>query len=139
MYISGPPSFNTASQSLDYKVAAPHFDDKGVANVGTYNLVISSEVARCIYGFSNAPISATVSILSSDGTSQVATTVVNEKNGWLYLSAAGYGYSSPTVRVKLTQTAAPTAKSVTITCVKGKVSKKVSGTKPTCPAGFKKK
>ena len=153
MSVSGPPSFNSSTQSLDYKVAAPHFDDKGAPNIGTYNLVISSEVARCIYGFSSAPISATISIVSADGTAQVATTVVREKSGWIYLSAAGYGYSSPTVRVKLSQEAAvavaptPAATAVptkvqartTITCVKGKVTKKVTAVKPTCPAGYKKK
>jgi hypothetical protein len=136
MYISGPPSFNSATQSLDYKVAAPHFDNNGKENIGTYNLVLSSEAARCIYGFTKAPISATVSIVSSDGTAQVATTLVREKDGWLYLSAAGYGYSSPTVRVSLTQAK---AKKTTITCVKGKSSKKVSAVNPKCPAGFKKK
>jgi hypothetical protein len=31
------------------------------------------------------------------------------------------------------------AKVSTITCVKGKISKKVTGSKPVCPAGFKKK
>jgi hypothetical protein len=31
------------------------------------------------------------------------------------------------------------AKRITITCVKGKTSKKVTGTAPKCPAGFKKK
>jgi len=140
MYVSGPPTFNSATQSLDYKVAAPHFDNNGTPNIGTYNLVLSSDAARCIYGFSKAPISATISIVSADGTSQIATTVVREKDGWLYLSAAGYGYSSPTVRVKLSQTAEKSmiTKS-TITCAKGKVSKKVTAEKPTCPAGYKKK
>jgi len=33
----------------------------------------------------------------------------------------------------------PAAKAVTITCVKGKTSKKVTAVKPKCPAGFKKK
>ena len=173
MYISSPPVFNKEAQSLDYKVSSPHFDENGKLNVGNYNLVLSSEAARCLYGFSKAPISATVSIVSSDGTSQVATTAVTEKNGWLYLSAAGYTYSSPTVRVKLTQeapapvptpTPTPTvvatpeltptpvevaapapilkpvaAKKMTITCVKGKVVKKVTAVKPVCPKGYKKK
>jgi hypothetical protein len=40
---------------------------------GMYNLVIKSDVARCIYGFSAAPVKATISIVSSDGTAQVAT------------------------------------------------------------------
>jgi hypothetical protein len=105
MYISAPPVFNEATQSLDYKVSSPHFDDKGKLNVGNYNLVLSSEAARCLYNFSKAPISATVSIVSSDGTSQVATSSVIEKDGWLYLSANGFTFSSPTVRVKLTQEA----------------------------------
>ena len=167
MYISSPPTFNVATQSLDYKVSAPHFDEKGGANIGNYNLVLSSATARCIYGFSSAPISANVSVISSDGTTQVATTVVKEKDGWLYLSAAGYGYSNPTVRVKLTQEATPAVtnsqstttpatssvtnvkptvapkpvvvKKTTITCVKGKVSKKITAVNPTCPSGYKKK
>jgi hypothetical protein len=140
MYVSGPPTFNAATQSLDYKVAAPHYDNNGTPNIGTYNLVLSSEAARCIYGFSKAPISATISIVSADGTAQIATTIVREKDGWIYLSAAGYGYSSPTVRVKLSQTVEKTAiTKSTITCTKGKVSKKVTAEKPTCPAGYKKK
>jgi hypothetical protein len=154
MYVSAPPTFNAITQTLDYKVSSPHFDEKGGSNVGNYNLVLSSEAARCLYKFSKAPISATISIVSSDGTAQVATTTVNEKNGWLYLSANGFNYSAPTVRVKLTQevekpfatpspsaSAAPVAvaKKTTITCVKGKTSKKVTAIKPVCPTGFKKK
>jgi hypothetical protein len=30
-------------------------------------------------------------------------------------------------------------KKITITCIKGKVTKKVTGTKPKCPSGFKRK
>ena len=33
----------------------------------------------------------------------------------------------------------PAAKKTTITCVKGKTTKKVTGVKPKCPAGYKKK
>jgi hypothetical protein len=42
---------------------------------------------------------------------------------------------------KPAQVAKPAAKAKksTITCIKGKISKKVSGSKPLCPAGFKKK
>ena len=35
--------------------------------------------------------------------------------------------------------AAPASKSVTITCIKGSASKKVSGVNPKCPTGYKKK
>jgi hypothetical protein len=154
-YGDGPPTYNKATGSLEYKVASPHLEANGSVALGTYDLAINSKVARCIYGFSSAPIQADISITTSDGEKKVATTVVNEKNGWLYLSAKGFTFSSPTINVKLTQekevvavpspTATPVAtkpvakKTVTITCVKGKTSKKVSGTSPKCPIGYKKK
>jgi hypothetical protein len=139
-YTSGAPFFNEKYQSLDYKVASPHFDANGNVNVGHYNLQINSEVARCLYGFTSAPISATVSVISSNGENQVATTTLKESNGWIYLRAAGFTYSSPTVRVKLTQKAS-TAKAMqrTISCVNGSQTRKVSGVSPKCPAGYKKK
>jgi hypothetical protein len=141
MYIGNPPTFDKDSQSLDYKVMSPHFLPNGTEFKGSYDLVIKSDVARCIYGFSNAPVSAKISILSADGTTQVATTTFNERNGWMYLVARGFTFSSPTVRVKLMQEEAKpaaVAKS-TITCVKGKSTKKVSAVKPACPSGWKKK
>jgi hypothetical protein len=122
---------------------------------GVYNLVMRSNVARCLYSFSNAPVRATVSVIGASGDPEVATVIVGEKDGWLYLSANNFEFSSPTVQVKLSQDAPavvpapapsaapvvtkPVAKQLTITCVKGKTSKKVTALKPTCPSGYKKK
>jgi len=150
-YVDGPPVF--ANNTLDYKVAATHFEKDGSTPFqGTYDLLMSSKVARCIYGFTNAPIKATISVTNDSGGSSVASTVINEANGWLTLGAYGFTYSNPTIKVKLTQDApvvetpatattpaATVAKKITITCVKGKTSKTVSGVKPICPSGFKKK
>jgi hypothetical protein len=156
-YSAGPPTFNQADGTLDYKVASPHYGTTGDVFKGTYDLVMRSEVARCIYGFSKAPINATLSITSSDGTPQLATTVIGEKNGWLYLQARNFEFSAPIIQAKLTQeaevvaaptptptptpsaSAKPAAKAVTITCIKGKTSKKVTAVKPKCPTGYKKK
>ena len=161
MYIDGPPSFDPKDQTLQYKVAATHFDENGNLFKGSYDLAIKSDAARCLYGFTNAPISAKIEIVSESGENQVAVTTVNEKNGWLYLSAKGFTFSAPVVNVKLTQekvvvaptptpsasvTPTPTpiaapiaAKKTSITCIKGKTSKKVTGVNPTCPKGYKKK
>ena len=69
---------------LNYRVAGLHFAADGkTLNLGTYDLVMRSDAARCLYGFSNAPVSATVSIAGADGAQNVATTVVTEKDGWL--------------------------------------------------------
>jgi hypothetical protein len=152
-YSQGAPTFKDGE--LSYKVASLHTLSDGSVFKGTYDLLLKSEVARCLYNFSKAPISASIEVINEAGVNQVATTTVNEKDGWLYLSANNFTFSSPTVKVKLTQevekidpvaTPTPTpsskpavAKKITIACVKGKTSKKVTAVKPVCPSGFKKK
>jgi hypothetical protein len=139
-YIAGPPVFNKEEQTLDYKVLAPHYLADGTEFKGTYDLTIDTDFARCLYGFTKAPIGATVSVVSSDGQAQVATVVVSQRDKWIHLGAYGFGFSTPTLKVKFTQAkAAVVAKKTTITCVKGKTTKKVTAVKPACPSGFKKK
>jgi hypothetical protein len=154
-YLSEPPVFDEVTQSLNYKVASPHYDKNGKENLGSYDLIINSKLARCIYNYTSAPVQASVSIINSAGEQLTTTSILSEKNGWLRLSVKGFTFSAPTVRVKLTQEAevpvvAPTpvatpaakpvvAKKITINCVKGKTSKKVTAVKPVCPTGFKKK
>ncbi len=127
---------------LDYKVGGMHTTSTGELTKGTYDLVLNSETARCLYKFSSAPISATVSIVGSSGESQsVQTTLLTERDGFLKLSAYGFTFSSPVVRVKLEQekSATETKKLKTITCMKGSTLKKVTALVPKCPAGFKAK
>jgi hypothetical protein len=152
-YSAGPPAFDKTEGTLTYQVGAPHYTPTGEVFKGRYNLSMRSEVARCVYQFSKAPIRAELSVVSADGSPQVATTVVSEKNGWVYLSAANFEFSTPVIKAKLTQdvvepasTSKPSqtkkpvvAKKTTITCVKGKTTKKVTAIKPKCPSGFKKK
>ena len=105
-YIEGPPSFDSASGTLNYKVAAPHYESDGTTVFkGTYDLAINSKAARCLYKFSNAPVKATIEVVSADGKDQVASTVVTEHDGWLYLRAAGFTFSNPLIKVKLSQDA----------------------------------
>jgi hypothetical protein len=143
MYIDGPPTYDASKGSLDYKVASTHFEVDGkTVFKGSYELLMSSAVARCIYKFTSAPIKASVSVTSESGEPNVATVVVNEKNNWLTLGAYNFTFSSPTVSVKLTQdkpavVTPPKPVIKKITCVKGKVTKVVAGTK--CPTGYKKK
>lgn len=146
-YSSGPPTYNKETGTLEYKVASPHYEADGKIALGTYDLAVKSDVARCIYGFTSAPINATIQIVNESGEQKVATIVVNERNGWLYLSAKGFTFSSPTIKVKLTQDApakeevkpVAVAKKSSITCVKGKATKVVNAVSPRCPSGYKKK
>jgi len=155
VYSDGPPKFDKEEQSLNYTVGASHLDSKGDLFKGYYQLNLRSDIARCLYGFGSAPIQAKIEVSSSDGTPSVATTVINEKDGWLKMTASGFTFSTPSIKVRFSQavepvvtpaptpsptaTTKPAAKKITITCVKGKTSKKVTAIKPTCPTGYKKK
>lgn len=144
MYAGGPPVFNAEQGTLEYKVGSPHLTSKGEVFKGTYDLQLSSEVARCLYKFTNAPIQASISIINDSGEKSVATTIVNERDGWVRLAAYGFTFSTPTLKVKLSQaapvsSAANKGKATSITCVKGKTLKKVTAVKPKCPKGYKRK
>jgi len=129
--------------------------------LGSYDLVMNSQVARCMYGFSKAPLKASISVISTSEKTTVETSFLNENNGFIKLSANGFQYSQPTIRVKLTQekivepavttttVVEPVKQAVakkvvkkivkTITCTKGKLTRKVTGTAPICPAGYRTK
>jgi hypothetical protein len=181
-YEATAPKYNKENGTLEYKVAAPHFAPDGkTENIGTYGLAMSITLLQCLYGITNVPTSASVSITTNAGVERVATVALNQIGKWVFLSAENFTFSSPTLRIKLNQTssattqstgtaevkkdppapevkkevpapevkdvkevaavkpAAATAKKITITCAKGKLIKKLSGTNPKCPAGFKKK
>ncbi len=161
LYDGAPPVF--ADGNLNYHVGALHFRPDGTEFKGSYNLLMSSSFARCLYKFSNAPVGAKVAVISSKGLESIATTSLTENSGWLHLSVNGFTFSNPTISVKLNQesvappanppapTSSPTptqvisskqnvaAKKLTILCVKGKSTKKVFAIKPVCPSGYKKK
>jgi len=115
--------------------------------LGTYDLVIRSETARCLYGFSNAPISATVTVTGT-GNLNVASTVVSERDGWLKLAAYGFTFSEKNIKVKVTQAQSrtltkSTARNITLTSkqkseVKAVLAKSSGNTKFICTGTFVK-
>jgi hypothetical protein len=170
-YEATAPKYNKENGTLEYRVAAPHFAPDGkTENIGTYGLAMSVTLLQCLYGITNVPTSASISITTSAGGERVSTVALRQLGNWVFLSAENFTFSSPTLRIKLNQTssattqtagttdgkkespapeakeikevaaAKPTAsKKITITCTKGKLIKKLSGTNPKCPVGYKKK
>jgi hypothetical protein len=172
-YEATAPKYNKENGTLEYRVAAPHFAPDGkTENIGTYGLAMSITLLQCLYGITNVPTSASVSITTNSGVERVATVALNQIGKWVFLNAENFTFSSPTLRIKLNQTssavsqstgttevkkespapeakevkevaaakpAAAVAKKITITCTKGKLIKKLSGTNPKCPVGYKKK
>lgn len=152
VYSAGPPAFDAEEGTLNYRVSAPHYTSGMQKFLGTYDLIIRSDIARCIYGLQNVPVNATISVLEGDETTTVATKIVSERDGWLRLAAYGFGFSAPTIKVKLTaqstaiaegkKTAPRTLNSKkrrSITCVRGRLIRNVTGANPVCPKGFRKK
>ena len=144
----------------------PYIDGKSEkVNSGTYGLSMASSQVKCLYGMDKLPSSASISITSSDGEENVSTVELKNAGDWVYLEAKNFTFSSPTLKIKLNQSsqgsasqdaattttssngsaqksAAPSkaaAPRISITCVKGKLTKKVTGSAPKCPAGFKKR
>ena len=131
-YNPGSPEFKNGY--LDYQVAGMHYEPDGTTKVlGSYDLLIRPDAARCLYGFSKAPVSASISVVG-ENTGVIPTTLVSENSEWIKLSAYGFHFSAPVIRVKLTQ-----QKNTSTTCIKGKMTKKVSGINPKCPTGYNKK
>jgi len=165
-YDGSIPAYSEKDQTLNYLVSAPHYAANGTEFLGTYDLVIRADIARCIYGFNKTPTSATVSIVRGDTVEKVSTTTLTEKDGWLSLAAYGFTFSTPKISVKLnraleeipvttaavasatqesTNAAASTAvkpapkKAVvkSIYCAKANARKLVKGNNPKCPKGYK--
>lgn len=67
-------------------------------------------------------------IASSEGAKQLLIEAENTRIGYV-----------KNAKAELDAKAAVAVKKTTITCVKGKLTKKVTGVKPVCPSGYKKK
>ena len=121
------------------------------------------ETAKCLWGVDlSRAVSATVAATYPElGITEFVTTTSRVEGKFFKVSASGFHYSAPTIKMKLTQSpiaqeppkepvvvttpaqldkpVASASKKSTISCVKGKTIKKVTAVKPKCPAGFKKK
>ncbi len=148
--------FDRDSQQIVVKVGNVHFDEFGNEIQGWMELKIKGNRAREWWGIDPAIAAgyAKVEVSYQDGTKKIATVSAkyDPKNDWINLRAYGFTYSSPQLAVSFKDpnppVVAPTppaatktvaAKKTSITCVKGKSTKKVTAVSPKCPAGFKKK
>lgn len=143
--------------------------DGKTVNTGFYYATISSADALALWGLTkpeDAASALTVSVRTSEGGSTAATKTVAVKNGRIIIQVFGFEFPDPmldislnpsydvmstsagaasnmsaagTVRTTASPKPSPTAKATTISCIKGNQLKKVTGVKPKCPTGFKKR
>ena len=140
----------TDKDTLTFEIFSPHLLSTGELNKGFFTTDMSVAYMDCFWPGNNVTKSPKVeiSVINSDGTVQLATTSVRiTKDKIFQVRAFGFHYSQPTIRVKVVQankikktSAVKTSKKMlSITCVKGKMIKKITGTRPSCPSGYKKK
>ncbi len=147
------PYWISNEQSLAMNVSSIHRRMDGSLNAGTFQIQMPVTVAQCLWGVDlSKATAATISAVYGEGIdSEIVTTSSKIADGFYYLSANGFHYSSPTIKVKLTQTSSGSTlekpldevvpvvkKKLTINCTKGKQVRKVTGYQPKCPSGFKK-
>ena len=173
IYSSSVPTWDTESRSFAFTVASTHLAMDGQASRGYYQLALSVDLVKCLWGNDASAANAQIRIVSGNGTSQIATTNARQQDGIFYFTAANFEYSNPKLMVSFktpipspkptpeptlspgltpspslpsgpipSATATHVSKALkkpTITCVKGKVTKKITSAKPVCPTGWKKK
>jgi hypothetical protein len=145
------PVWNAETKSMVWTVAAPHFAPDGVTeNIGFYKARIPAADAKLLWGLQNANDAATaleVSVTSDAGGTNVGQKNITVKNNVIFINVTGFKYSQPKLTVMMNKNYKPGAANAApakkvapkkvITCVKGKVTKKV--TTAACPSGYKKK
>ena len=118
-YAEGPPTFDEATKSLDYKVAAPHYEKDGRTEFkGRYDLILRSDIAKCLYEVNDSQVTSEVSVTGEDGAEKSAITSMTNTGGWFKFSASGFSHSAPTIKVKLTRSFAKILKGRSISVAK---------------------
>ena len=121
------------SKSVEAKISLTYEEGNKVQVETWSGNLVGDEYVLTVSGihFSSPTLSIKLNQTSSAATQSTGTAEVKKES------------PAPEVKdvkeVAATKPAAATAKKITITCAKGKLIKKLSGTNPKCPAGYKKK
>ena len=147
------PTWKPETKSFEWNAAAPHFAPDGVTvNKGFYKAVIPTKDAELLWGLTNPKDAATalqVTVTTEAGGTTGAISVVAVKGGNIIIDVSGFEYSRPKLTIKMkpnykpskpatsTKVKKKTVAKKTISCVMGKTTKKVTGTAPKCPTGYR--
>lgn len=100
-YSSTPPSYNSSTGSLDYKVASLHYDENGQVASGSYSISMPLAAVQCLYKSTEEPTVAEIAFKYGTSTDDKSVTQsVTSKDGWVNVSVDGMHYSAPTISAK---------------------------------------
>lgn len=162
--LAGQLFWDQSTQTLNFNMYAPHFDPFGKEYLGVFRTKFQKAWLDCRFPNNNLSTATKleVQVVDLNGVPQVSTSVVSMKNGVIDISVTGFHFSSPKIVAKRASDSGSIEKStmkfsddwsdnqplvgmaisekkITITCMKGKLSKKITAVKPACPSGYKKK
>ena len=133
--------FDKTTRQLVAKIGTSHYDENKNVVEGWLELKIAGRIAREWWKLDPATAVgyAQVEVTYANGVSKLATVTARYNNAedLIDLRAYGFHYSSPAVKMSINKPSS--ALKTTITCSKGKTSKKVTAVNPKCPNGYKKK
>ena len=147
----GQVVFDAKAGTLNVPTGNAHFDVNGKVIDGWVETSIRGDFIREIWKIEPKYLSrveVTVEYNANDSTAATSTTKYITSEDKIEIKAYGFHYSSPQIKIKFPQTAfiqpapppAPksaTAKKITLSCIRGKTVKKVTGVNPKCPTGYK--
>ena len=140
---SKPTSPSSVSALMNNGTATVSFNPGSSGNLPTYNQIdmyINGQPVGNVCNVTGAT-SCPISNLGPNATFTFTVTAVNSKGSATSAVSNAVSYASPTTvtpTTTTTTTTMPPAKQ-TITCVKGKITKKVTAVSPVCPSGYMKK
>jgi nickel-dependent lactate racemase len=131
----------------------------GSKNLGTFNIEMPIKTAQCLWGvdLSKAAKAVVSTVYPELDKQEIITTSAMVEGDFYKISASGFHFSSPTIKVKVTQENRATSvnsgkeketqaskavnnvgKNQRIICAKGKLRKVVVARNPSCPRGYQK-
>lgn len=147
----GRVEFDAKAGTMNVPTGNAHYDVSGKVIDGWVETSIRGDFIRKIWNIEPKYLSrveVTVEYNEKDVSAATSTTKYITAEDKIEIKAYGFHYSSPQIKIKFPKAAfiqpapppapkAAPAKKITIVCVRGKVSKKVTGVKPKCPSGFR--
>ena len=147
VYHVNPPRWDKTDSSLSVKIANTHLKSDSQLQRGFFSIRLKLSSAACMWGIDRNNVSASVEILSENGLVQnVATSSIkiDEEADQVSINLSGFTFSSPTIKIKLSEktskskvASTPASSKKKITCAKGKQRLTVAAAKG-CPTGFKR-
>jgi len=137
------PVWDPSNQTMSVQVAGPHYKVNGELNAGFFQARISKQIAKCLWNLDVSTATKAQITLTEQGVNgaDVIETIAGNFDGDSYvLTDSNFHYSSPRISFKLINEPAlipPKQQLTSITCIKGKSLRKLTGLAPKCPPGYK--